>query len=77
MYYCQVCGSLVPPCTPSRLVVVKTRRVRFPYRKEVNPTPHLKPKLRDDPGGEGTQIVRELRACPGCATSMPAEPFTA
>jgi hypothetical protein len=24
-------------------------------------------EYRDDPGGEGQEIVREVRVCPGCA----------
>jgi hypothetical protein len=36
----------------------------------VPPKPDVKGKWIDDPGGRGTQIVREVRACPRCAGEL-------
>jgi hypothetical protein len=73
MFYCEFCGELAAPRTPCRLVVVETRLAQFPPRPRANPTPHLTPKYRDDPGGRGRQIVRERRACPRCAATVVPE----
>lgn len=73
MYRCQVCGSVVPPRTPCRRLVVQTRPARYPYRQEVNrvvrvtPDGKVKEKFTDDPGGAGEETVREVTACPRCA----------
>ena len=55
-------------------VVVETTFVRHPARAEAN---HFKrrgkEKTSDDPGGFGTQIVREQTLCPRCVKAL-AEP---
>jgi hypothetical protein len=46
--------------------------VEFPKREKVHfrpPTANGSGKWIDDPGGTGSQIVREVNACPRCATS--------
>lgn len=60
-YQCQKCKATAPKGTPSVRVVVERRMHEHPFRKEVN---------RDgsnDPGGKGSQIVREMVVCPDCA----------
>lgn len=59
-YQCQKCGDIPPSGTPSVRVVVETREHQHPFRAKAN---------RDDssdPGGKGSQIVRELVVCPAC-----------
>jgi hypothetical protein len=70
MFRCDVCGSVAPPRTPCNRIVVETR----PKEYEARPRAHWQPpraggkgKWVDDPGGRGTEIVRERRACDECA----------
>ena len=72
MYRCAVCGSVVPPSTPSNRVTVETRPVEYPPRPKVHwhpPKDGGKGKWVDDPGGRGSQIARELRMCPRCVST--------
>jgi hypothetical protein len=68
MYRCDQCHELVLPNTPAHRVIVETRPVTYPYRREANKfTRKHKNELRDDPGGTGAEIVRERTLCPTCA----------
>jgi hypothetical protein len=55
-------------------MVVKQRSKKYPYRSRANVVvvheSFRKPKTeyRDDPGGEGREIVKEVKVCPACAT---------
>src|SRR5262249_44786018 len=77
MYRCQLCGTTVPPGTPCHRLVVQTRPARYPFRSRANCFRRLvndgkrkkhKDIYTDDPGGTGSQIVREVMACPACAS---------
>lgn len=77
MYRCDVCGSVAPAHTPCNRIPIETRPVEYPRR----PDAHWQPpkaggqgKWVDDPGGAGTAIVRELRACPDCAAAFASAP---
>ena len=79
MYRCHVCGAIAPPRTPSYQVVVETRERRYPCRPGIFPPAERakrkhKDKWKDDPGGAGREIVREVRACPTCAGRRPEQP---
>lgn len=70
MFRCDVCGSVAPPRTPCNRITVETRVVEYPLRQKVHwqpPKAGGQGKWVDDPGGTGTAIVRELRACAECA----------
>lgn len=67
MYVCQCCGVRVLPGTPARRVVVETRSMQYPKRRDVYPPGPGKKEWGDDPGGVGVEIVREVVACPSCA----------
>jgi hypothetical protein len=70
MYRCEFCEVNVPPQTPARRIVVETRVVEHPYRKNAIPTViNGRHKWVDDPGGRGTQIIKEKLACPECAAA--------
>jgi hypothetical protein len=74
MYLCQICHQCVPPRTKAYRIPVETRRRRYPPRTEVNEVVRGgKRRYTDDPGGEGYEIVREVIACPGCATRYGVE----
>jgi len=74
MFRCQLCLSVVPARTPSQHVVLEQRSREYPYRTRANvivrkPKDGKKTKkeFRDDPGGEGHEIVQEVIVCPTCA----------
>jgi hypothetical protein len=72
MFRCQLCGTVVPPRTPSHGVVVQSRPSRYPSRPRANRfRRHENGKHKvihtDDPGGAGSAIVKEVRACAVCA----------
>jgi hypothetical protein len=71
MFRCQACGNVVPPRVSAEIVTIETRPHIYPHRSRVmRETVKLQPsnKLvkRDDPGGAGREIVREIRVCPPC-----------
>ena len=68
MFKCQLCGRLSGPRVPESRVVIETRHKVYPYRKQANVYWFDGDKIkRDDPGGEGQEIVKEISVCPGCA----------
>jgi hypothetical protein len=73
MFRCQLCQCVVPPRTPGQQLVLKMRRKKYLYRSRANVVvvyeAGKKPKkeYRDDPGGEGREIVKEVIVCPTCA----------
>ncbi|MFP2930751.1 hypothetical protein ACLESO_37250 [Pyxidicoccus sp. 3LG] len=70
MYRCQSCQKSVGPRVPCHRVTVATRLTRFPARPTCQRySEDGRTKWMDDPGGTGTQIVRELQVCSDCAAS--------
>jgi hypothetical protein len=74
MFRCQLCQRLVPPRTPCHRLVLTSRYAAYPYRFRANVVirrrlkdKKLRKQHRDDPGGGGQEIVREVTACPDCA----------
>jgi len=68
MFRCERCLVVVPPCTRAHRLVVETRVVDHPYRKQAGlRVVDGKRKEYDDPGGTGPQVVREQVVCPACA----------
>ncbi|MCA9526170.1 MAG: hypothetical protein KC549_07705 [Myxococcales bacterium] len=77
MYRCDLCSEVAPPGTPAERVVIDVRPARFPTRARCQTTGLRKHRFkrshwRDDPGGEGHQIVREAQVCPACARATAA-----
>ena len=77
MFRCQLCRSVVPAKTPCHRLVLEWRKKEYPFRPRANvlvrkPKPHAKPKkeYRDDPGGQGYEIVKEVIVCPICAAGQ-------
>jgi hypothetical protein len=75
MFRCQHCGTVVPPRVSAERQVVETRPSVYPFRKEAN-TPKIqkggtwKYEDRDDPGGVGREIAREIQVCPSCKRQL-------
>jgi hypothetical protein len=68
MYRCELCRNLIGPNIPSHKVVAQTRPVEYPFRRDANRfVKERKEEKRDDPGGSGFEIEREVVACAGCA----------
>ncbi|GMA16852.1 hypothetical protein [Deinococcus metallilatus] len=64
------------------MLPIQTRARTYPPRKDAHPglprrgrngrkIPRKHLERRDDPGGQGEEIVRELRCCPACAAHRP------
>lgn len=66
-YRCEDCKTIQPPKTKPYRLAVQTETVIYPFRSKVN---QFKTdggwETRDDPGGRGWQIVRELVLCHWC-----------
>jgi hypothetical protein len=68
MYKCELCKQIVPAHTPAHRLVITTRPKTYPSRHEVNRVKSGgKVEWKDDPGGEGVEIVKEILVCPACA----------
>jgi hypothetical protein len=83
VFRCQLCREVVPRNTRPIRRVVETRERQYPYRLKANRLkrpPRLdesgnksRVRYRDDPGGSGREIVREVALCPTCAATASAE----
>ena len=79
MFICGLCFIYTRPGEKATRVVVETREVEYPFRKDANSFIKCerilgtnkfypgKPEKSDDPGGKGTEIVKEVLACKVCA----------
>lgn len=67
MYRCSECRRLQRPGVRSILRTVETRPKTYPRRSGANRfQKERKTIITDDKGGQGTEIVREVRVCPRC-----------
>jgi hypothetical protein len=79
MFRCQHCGLVAPPHTSAELVAVETRPRSYLFRRQVM-RELVKNKItnkyekRNDPGGAGHEIVREIRVCAPCKRALNREP---
>ena len=65
MYICGKCEKVsAERQTPTRVVVERREKV-YPYRAKANKLPGG--IFKDDPGGKGWEIVREVLMCLFCA----------
>jgi len=72
MFRCQLCKCVAPPRTSPVRLVVERRKKKYPYRSHANYFTHNgHSHWRDDPGGEGEEIVKELVVCAECAAAFP------
>lgn len=72
MFTCGICTKHSKPGEKALHVVVETREKVYPERKSVNHFIDRNgiPQTRDDPGGTGREIVREVLAHELCAAVM-------
>lgn len=69
MFRCHFCGGVSAPSASAHRVVVEQRPRVYAPRYKANYLRGLD-EHRDDPGGEGWEIVREVLACGGCAHAI-------
>jgi len=68
-YRCDDCGEVSIPGERCYVVPVETREHTFPYRRNANFVRVGREEFfRDDRGGTGTQIVREVKVCGECVS---------
>lgn len=60
MFNCGVCHKPSKPGESVTRIVVETRPAKYPARYAAHRNG------QDDPGGTGTEIQREILACPRC-----------
>ena len=67
MYKCHECNKDIGPRIPCNKVVLQTRKKTYKMRPKIYPGKTSKRSdRRDDPGGEGWEIVQEVFICPNC-----------
>lgn len=81
MFRCHHCGTVTPPRVSAETVVVETRPRIYPFRRKAHRELTWRESLRtwekrDDPGGTGWEIVREVRVCPPCKGVLQPGPTT-
>jgi hypothetical protein len=73
MFKCESCQRVIGPQVSATRVVIETRPVTYPFREKAHRIKiEGKPKMIDDPGGVGQEIVREILVCPDCAEKLRA-----
>ena len=76
MYRCEICKRVVKANTPCEKVVTEKRMFNHPSRpgafKQWDEEKERWFKI-PDPGGVGTQIVKEINACPDCFAASQVE----
>ena len=69
-FKCQICNQVGSPHEKPVRVVSETRQVEYPARKvrrKRGPEDKFGERFDIDPGGTGTEIVREVVCHAGCA----------
>jgi hypothetical protein len=73
MFRCEKCGETVPAGVSAQSVVIQSRSKDYPSRSEKMAAGGRSRFMREktvDKGGEGKEIVRELKVCPKCAAEL-------
>lgn len=79
MYNCDICKKTTLPKTACIRITTETRQKTYQARQSVNRIASWKDDRADkinstgDAGGKGTEIVKELKVCPTCATIQQAK----
>jgi hypothetical protein len=72
MFLCKNCCSNIPANQASFNFTIQTRSKTYPKRNKANVYIDLKGKeqVKADPGGVGTEIVKEIQVCQSCFTLL-------
>ena len=75
MFRCQNCNTVVPPNTKTHPVIVQRRSVSYEERTAEVQGRRGRARTRTiDRGGDGHEIIRELKVCPACAQVLQDAP---
>jgi len=71
-FKCGICGNTSKPHQSATRIVMETRDKIYPVRMGVHKFRNrLGTKIeKDDPGGIGKEIAKEILICPSCAVAM-------
>lgn len=74
-FRCGICGVQQEPRSKATRVVTETREKIYPERRQVHQFKNKEghQEIRDDPGGKGQEIVKEVLACEGCVAKLKSE----
>jgi hypothetical protein len=76
-FICGLCAVYTKPGEKAFRVIVETREKIYPYREGANVfVPRDEPGkkiIKDDLGGKGREIVKEVLACAPCAAAHKAK----
>ena len=76
MFRCQNCNTVVPPNTKTTPVIVQRRSVSYEERTAEVQGRRGRARTRTiDRGGDGHEIIRELKVCPACADVLEEAPI--
>ena len=76
MFRCQNCNTVVPPNTKANSIIVQRRPVSYEERSAEVQGRRGRARTRIiDRGGDGHEIIRELKVCPTCAVEVPEAPI--
>jgi len=69
MFRCYFCDCITPPKTTRSSVVVEFREKRYESRRRESPRrgARNRDETPADKGGSGSEIIKEVDACPACA----------
>ena len=72
MFQCQICRRYASPGMRATRLVVERRNLNYPARKSAHEVtdPNKRPKRskKDDPGGMGWEVAREIVVCSAYAS---------
>ena len=68
-YKCGLCGETSQPHEKATRVITETRVKQYPFREAAHHYRNLTggKVIKDDPGGVGQEIVKEILICSDCA----------
>lgn len=75
MFICQICGKPSKPGEKCHFIIAKRKLITHPFRSSVHKMKNLetgRSEYKEDPGGKGFQIAKELKACGSCKDYTPA-----
>ena len=74
MFRCHFCQRITPPKTTRHSVVIETREKTYEARQPRSRRRGFnQPSEPSDRGGSGVEIMKEVSACPECASKHQAQ----
>lgn len=74
MFNCELCNTSSKPGETAFRVVVETRETTYPFREGVHKfRKDGKKAIKDDPGGKGIEVAREVLAHRECVAAYESQ----